>query len=111
MIEMARAAFAHAHACEGERLGSIEIEDFIYFLKRDVVELGYQAAHGYGHKVSFLFRELLQRPRQVVDHLVDTFLRKRWGQFNSVTRYGRLDRMLHKYGVSSPLFQAESGES
>src|SRR5438876_940804 len=42
MIEMARTAFGRAQVCE-ERLKKIDVEEVVYFLKRDLAELRYQA--------------------------------------------------------------------
>ncbi len=107
MIEMARAAFARARNCPANRLQNIEIEDFLYFLERDVVALGYNSAEGYAQKLKFLAGQLFQRPGRVWDHITDRFQTSRWGIGQSPLRQDRLRRMLEKHHVPPPIIQTQ----
>jgi hypothetical protein len=104
MIDMARAAFARARACEGSRLREMDINDLVYFLERDVVEFGYKATKGRTSKLCFLAKQLLQYPGPVVDHIVDFLHNNKWDSFNCANRYGRLKYVLEKYHITSPHF-------
>ena len=75
MIEMARTAFGRAQVCE-ERLKKIDVEEVVYFLKRDLVELRYQAANGKLPRLRFLLGQLIRRPHPTVDHLTERLQRK-----------------------------------
>ena len=103
MIEMARAAFGRAQVCE-ERLKKIDVEEVVYFLKRDFVELGYQAANGKLPRLRFLLGQLIRRPHPTLDHLTERLQRKTWGQSNCTNRYRRLSGLLKKYQVRPPVF-------
>jgi len=105
MIEMTRSAFARAKACEEARLDNIDVDDFTYFLERDIVALGWEAAGGFMQKTGFLAGQLVQRPRHAVDHIADRIHKKSWNQFNSAARHDRLKRLLKKYDVPSPVFE------
>jgi glycosyltransferase involved in cell wall biosynthesis len=104
MIEMARASFARIKA-RGHSLDRIDIDDIIYFLERDIVEIGWKAAGSKEARLRFLLGQFGQRPRPVVDHVFDYLRKKKWGFWNSTNRYERLRSVLDKYGVLSPVFE------
>ncbi|HUD47512.1 MAG TPA: glycosyltransferase [Candidatus Baltobacteraceae bacterium] len=104
MIEMTGTAFARARACEGAHLKGIDINDIIYFLQRDVVAFGYEAAKGRMAKLTFLAAQLFQRPGAVAAHVWERLQRKDWGG-DQVLRYDELRRVLKKYNVPSPIFE------
>lgn len=105
MIKMTRAAFARAQASNGMHLACININDFVYFLERDIVKLVHETSRSNGEKLRALFQQLLRHPRPVIDHILDRFRKRNWGFINCDNRYGHLRRLLKKYGVPSPLFE------
>ena len=102
MIEIARNAFGRAQVCE-ECLKKIDVEEVVYFLKRDLVELRYQAGKKLP-RLRFLLGQLIRRPHPTVDHLTERLQRKTWGQSRCTNRYRRLSGLLKKYQVRSPVF-------
>jgi hypothetical protein len=105
MIEMTRSAFARAQACEGARLKNVDVDDFTYFLERDIVALGWEAAGNLGQKLLSLSGQLARRPRHLAGHILDRIQGKQWKQFDSALRHDRLKRLLQKYGVPAPVFE------
>jgi hypothetical protein len=106
MIEMAHTAFERASQCSGHRLDDLNIDWFVAFLERDVVELGYPSGAGKAAKLMYLMRELGERPRQAIDFVLDRMAGRRWGQVNSPYRYDRFRRLLHRHGIPDPVFDA-----
>jgi glycosyltransferase involved in cell wall biosynthesis len=104
MVEMSRAAFAKAKACTGNKLEGINVDDFVYFLERDFVELGCNEAEGRGPKARFLLAQLMHRPRQVIDCVAARFRGRQWGQSHNPERYERLKQVLKRYNVPKPVF-------
>ena len=104
MIEMSRAALAKAKACDGNKLEGINVDDFVYFLERDFVELGCGEARGRGSKARFLLAQLMHRPRQVIDCVEARFRGRQWGQSHNPERYDRLKQVLKRYNVPKPVF-------
>jgi glycosyltransferase involved in cell wall biosynthesis len=105
MIEMTRAAFARIKTNGYRGLDGIDIEDIIYFLERDIVDIGWKAAEGKATRLRFLLEQFGRRPRPVVDHVLDYLRKNKWGFWNSANRYDRLNSVLRKYGVLSPVFE------
>lgn len=104
MIDMVRAAFDRARLCEPNRLKNIDIDDLIYFLERDLVELGYQVSKGYKEKLYFLLKQSMRYPLPTLNHILERLQKKTWKPWNCRSRYERLDRLLQKYHVPSPCF-------
>jgi glycosyltransferase involved in cell wall biosynthesis len=105
MIEMGRAAFAKARACKGSHLDGIDVGDALYFLERDIVQMGFQAAKGKAQKARYLLGQLAHRPRPAIDCVLAHFQKKEWGNFHNAERYDRLKRLLLKYNVPEPVFE------
>lgn len=87
MIEMTRSAFVRANACDGARLDNVDVDDFTYFLERDIVALGWEAIGGFAQKMRFLAVQLAQHPHHAVNHIADRIHKKSWNQFNSAARH------------------------
>jgi glycosyltransferase involved in cell wall biosynthesis len=104
MIEMARTAFRRAQACDGANIKNIKIDDWIYFLDRDFVEMKCELIKSKQQRILFLFEQLLWRPRAVIDHVLARFPKYNKKIWNHLNRYHRLKQMLKKYNISSPVF-------
>jgi len=105
MIEMARTAIDRAMRCEGHQLQHIDLNAFLYFLERDIVDLGCDLAKGYGHKLNFLLGQATKHPSIVVNNISERFQKNRWGLFHNTIRHNRLRRELKKYNVPQPIFE------
>jgi len=105
MIEMARTAFDRAQSCKGHRLQNINLDDFLYFLERDILEFEYDQAQGYAQKLRCLFGQLGRHPREVIDHVLERFQKKQWGLFRNAVRHDRLKQTLEKCQVPLPIFE------
>jgi glycosyltransferase involved in cell wall biosynthesis len=105
MIEMTRSAFARAQGCAGSRLKNVDADDFTFFLERDIVALGWEAAGSFWQKLVFIFGQLVQRPRHAIGYVWGRIQKKPWKQFDSVTRHERMKRLLEKYAVPPPVFE------
>jgi glycosyltransferase involved in cell wall biosynthesis len=105
MIAMARSAFDLAQACSGSSLSNIKIEDFIYFLERDIFEMNFHSKSGVGGKLGFLVGQLLQQPRMAFDAIRDRLAKNYWAPLYSPNRYELLRSLLRKYAVPAPVFE------
>ena len=105
MIDMAYAAFTQAKKCGGASLENIDIKEVIYFLQRDVVELGRQLPGNKIKKLSILVTQFFQRPGAVVDYMLARLQGKKWGNWDCPVRYARLHHILQKYHVPVPIFE------
>jgi glycosyltransferase involved in cell wall biosynthesis len=103
MIEMTRAAFARAREIDAG-LKRIDIDDLVYFLERDIVEMGYSSSNGGRIKLRFLFGQLQGHPRPVIDLILDRLKKRGWGPWRCANRYGRLKQTLKKYDVPRPVW-------
>src|SRR5262249_33600253 len=93
MIGMTRAAFARA--CERDAsLKRIDIDDLVYFLERDIVEMAYSSGKGGRLKLRLLFGQLLSHPRPMIDFTLDRLKKRSWGPWRCANRYGRLKQTL-----------------
>ena len=102
-IEMARAAFERAKGCRGPLLEGVRINDFLYFLERDVVAMEYGAAKGKGEKLRVLLRHLFHRPRAARDQIIWRMRAKTRGPWDYEGRHQRLRAVLEKYAVPAPV--------
>jgi len=104
MIDMSRQAYARAVNVAGANLSKIDIEDVVYCLKRDVVEMGYASGTSVIQRLRYLALQLRRYPCQVRDLVVDRFRRRHWSSWRCASRYDKLAQLLEKYNVPSPAF-------
>lgn len=104
MIEMSRMAFSRARDC-GADLRRIDLEEWLYFLERDIVEMGYETGRGYRRKLRFLAEQLRRHPRAVIDFAVDKLRGKGWAPWACSNRYERLNYLLKRSLVPAPVFE------
>jgi glycosyltransferase involved in cell wall biosynthesis len=104
MVEMAHSAFARAQTCVGANIKQIDINDVVYFLERDLVEMGYKLARGRRQKLFFILQQLFQHPRPALDKIKARWQQRNGDLWNCSARHQRLRAMLKKYQVPAPIF-------
>ncbi len=105
-IEMTRAAFERAKKCDGALLNDVDIDDLLYFLERDVVAMEFHEARSIAQRCRAVLVQLLRRPQATIEHIWERLQGKRWTPANCAGRYMRLENLLRKYRVPTPIFES-----
>jgi glycosyltransferase involved in cell wall biosynthesis len=105
MLEMTASALSYARSRQAVGLEHVALGPLLYFLHRDILEMGWRTERSSMHKLCFLARQLPQRPIAVLGHVFDRFGHRSWAFWRCPNRYAHLRRMLARFHAPRPVFE------